>query len=71
MCKPEEHAPVVKTEMRRGRVKWFNQEKGYGFIETENRRDVFVHFSTLSPERRENIQIGVEIDLSDGSQQNS
>jgi CspA family cold shock protein len=33
--------------MAEGRVKWFNESKGYGFIETGEGRDVFVHFSAI------------------------
>jgi CspA family cold shock protein len=33
--------------MPRGKVKWFNDAKGYGFIAQENGADVFVHFSTI------------------------
>ena len=32
----------------RGRVKWFNNEKGYGFIEYTDEEDIFVHYSTIS-----------------------
>jgi CspA family cold shock protein len=35
------------AEMARGRVKWFNAQKGYGFIEVEGARDVFVHHSAI------------------------
>ncbi|MBA2881438.1 CspA family cold shock protein [Desulfosalsimonas propionicica] len=30
-----------------GRVKWFNEKKGYGFIETDEHGDVFVHYSNI------------------------
>jgi cold shock protein len=33
--------------MAQGRVKWFNEKKGFGFIETEDQGDVFVHYSAI------------------------
>ncbi len=33
--------------MAEGRVKWFNEKKGYGFIEQDNGPDVFVHYSSI------------------------
>ncbi|MBW1838188.1 MAG: cold shock domain-containing protein [Deltaproteobacteria bacterium] len=33
--------------MAKGTVKWFNDRKGYGFINTEDGRDIFVHFSSI------------------------
>ncbi|MEG1597237.1 MAG: cold shock domain-containing protein [Bacilli bacterium] len=34
--------------MLTGKVKWFNNEKGYGFIECEGKEDIFIHYSAIS-----------------------
>jgi CspA family cold shock protein len=44
-----------------GRVKWFNQEKGYGFIEREDGGDVFVHFSAIKEEGFKTLSEGQEV----------
>lgn len=54
--------------MPRGRVKWFNENKGYGFIEQENGADVFVHFSAIKQEGFKTLSEGeeVEFDVTEG-----
>jgi len=54
--------------MARGKVKWFNPQKGYGFIEVEGSRDVFVHYSAIQMAGFKTLQEGqmVQFDLVDG-----
>ncbi len=51
-----------------GKVKWFNNGKGYGFIETEEGKDVVVHFSAVQGEGYKTLNEGqsVEFEVSDG-----
>ncbi len=47
--------------MDKGTVKWFNDNKGYGFIITENGEDVFVHFSVIDMDGYKTLQEGAEV----------
>lgn len=51
-----------------GKVKWFNKQKGYGFIEQENGEDVFVHFQSVVGEGFRTLEEGqnVEFDVIQG-----
>ena len=51
-----------------GTVKWFNDRKGYGFIQRENGKDVFVHFSSIAGDGFKSLQEGdqVSFDVTEG-----
>ncbi|MBM3498926.1 MAG: cold-shock protein [Armatimonadetes bacterium] len=46
-----------------GKVKWFNDSKGFGFIETEGSEDVFVHFSAIQGEGYRTLKEGAEVEF--------
>ncbi|MBT3565130.1 MAG: cold-shock protein, partial [Gammaproteobacteria bacterium] len=51
-----------------GRVKWFDEKKGFGFIERENGNDVFVHFRAITGDGFKTLTDGQEVqfDVEDG-----
>ena len=56
------------SEKEQGRVKWFNGSKGFGFIERESGKDVFVHFSAIMGDGFRNLEEGqlVEFTVTQG-----
>ena len=46
-----------------GKVKWFNESKGFGFIETESEGDVFVHYSAITGDGFRTLVEGEEVEF--------
>jgi len=53
----------VMSELVEGTVKWFNDEKGFGFIEQEGGNDVFVHFSAINGSGRKTLHEGQKVSM--------
>ena len=49
--------------MATGIVKWFNNKKGYGFINEESGRDIFVHFSSINMDGYKSLNEGEQVDF--------
>ena len=50
--------------MKQGTVKWFNEEKGFGFIAVEGEKDVFEHFSSIQKEGFKTLKEGDKVEFS-------
>ncbi len=57
------------TQREQGTVKWFNSDKGYGFIERDNGSDVFIHYSAIEGDGYRSVEDGqrVEFDVVEGA----
>lgn len=55
------HFSERKSVMAEGRVKWFNEQKGYGFIEVADGPDIFVHFSAIEGKGFKTLSEGQEV----------
>lgn len=55
--------------MNQGKVKWFSNEKGYGFIETDDGEDIFVHFTGINGDGFKTLDEGetVSFEVTDGN----
>lgn len=49
--------------MQKGTVKWFNNQKGYGFISDSEGRDIFVHYSGVNMEGFKSLEEGQEVEF--------
>lgn len=51
------------AELQTGKVKWFNAEKGYGFIAVDGGNDVFVHYSAITGDGYKTLEEGQEVEF--------
>jgi len=59
-----------ESRMAEGKVKWFNPDKGYGFIEREGGDDLFVHFSEIESEGFKTLDEGQAVSFEEATGQN-
>src|ERR1700754_5069224 len=67
-CGPVQGPVIGELGMAQGTVKWFNAEKGYGFIAVDGGADVFVHYSAIQMDGYRTLEEGqrVEFEISQG-----
>jgi len=53
----------VMAQLVQGKVKWFNDDKGFGFIEQDGGKDVFVHFNAIQGSGRKTLQEGQRVTM--------
>ena len=51
------------SEKKQGQVKWFDSRKGFGFIELEGEKDIFVHFSEIKEEGYKTLRDGEKVEF--------
>jgi CspA family cold shock protein len=56
----------IMSEKQSGTVKWFNESKGFGFIQRENGPDLFVHFSNISGDGFKTLKEGQAVSFVEG-----
>lgn len=61
--KRESHRQKEANRMARGKVKWFNDTKGFGFIQQESGEDVFVHYTAITGEGFKTLKEGEEVEF--------
>lgn len=50
-------------ELQKGKVKWFNADKGFGFIERDGQKDIFVHFEDIQMDGYRTLEEGEEVEF--------
>jgi CspA family cold shock protein len=60
------HRVNQMSERLVGTVKWFNDDKGYGFIARDGEKDVFVHYRSIQMDGRKNLQEGQQVEFTIG-----